>query len=205
VARIAQKFRSPALWLVLAGLCGCEQVAKLDDLYVDERVDAGSARDAGPDPHAELRALCLTTLNAHRASLNLAPLSRASRQQEDCADDGAEADQELNMPHYAAQNRSSRCDQVGFGPQNSCPNWRFGPGSEHESAADALVDCIDRMWSQGEPTQPVAECQKDLSPDGCYAQHGEWINMTNTRVKYVACGIALGDGTIWVNQDFSAH
>jgi hypothetical protein len=135
--------------------------------------------------------------------LNLAPLARASRQQEDCSDEGAETDHEMNTPHYAAQHRSARCDEVGFGPQNACPDWRFGPGSDYAGASDALVACIDRMWDQGEPPGEIDACKADLSAGGCYEQYGEWINLTNTRVKYVACGISLGPDMIWVNQDFS--
>jgi hypothetical protein len=189
------------LWLLLASLCGCEQVAKLDDLYIDEQLDE---RDTRPDPHTALRELCIATINKHRASLNLAPLSRASRQQEGCSDEGAEEDREMNMPHYAAQHRSARCDEVGFGPQNACPDWRFGPGSDYASAADALVACIDRMWSQGEPPGDVDACKADLAAGGCYEQYGERINLTNARAKYVACGVSLDDGSIWVNQDFSS-
>lgn len=193
---------------------GCEQVADLDELYIesdashrDAAADAGedASEDAGVDPHAALRDLCLDTINAHRASLNLTPLARASRAQERCADQGAETDSAMNMVHYAAQNRSASCSSVGLGAENSCPGWRFGEGTGNESAADALVHCIDRMWSQGEPPIPAADCQKDLAPDGCYAQHGDWINLTNARSKYVACGVSLGDNTIWVNQDFTVR
>jgi hypothetical protein len=199
--------------LLALGLAGCEQVAELDQLHIVPDAgtkdagtkDAGEEEDAGPDPHSALRDLCVETINAHRASLDLAPLERASRAQERCADQGAETDSAMNMVHYAAQHRSATCSKVGLGAENSCPNWHFGGDTGNESAADALVHCIDRMWSQGEPPLPVADCQKDLEPDGCYAQHGDWINLTSTRAKYVACGVALGDDTLWVNQDFTVR
>jgi len=190
------------LCLLLASLCACEQVAKLDDLYIDENF---AARDAGSDPHTALRELCVATINKHRASRELAPLERASRQQEDCADEGAETDRAMNMAHYSAQHRSARCDEVGFGPENACPDWRFGPGEEHASAADALVACIDRMWSQGAPPGELDACKADLAEGGCYEQYGEWINLTNTRAKYVSCGVSLDDDSLWVNQDFSVE
>lgn len=201
-------------WLCLASLFGCEQVAKLDELYIvhdagmEEDADAGDEplEDAGPDEYAALRALCVDTINTHRESLSLPPLARASVKQERCADQGAETDVELNMLHYAAQNRSDDCKRVGLGPENSCPSWRFGPDSEHASASAALLACIQRMWDQGMPPVPEAECAMDLAPGGCFAQHGEWINLTSTRVKFVACGIAMqGEDAIWINQDFTAR
>lgn len=197
--------------LVAFGLSGCEQVADLDDLYIAPdagRRDGGAedaGEDAGPDTHAALRDLCVETINARRASLNLAPLARASRTQERCADQGADTDSAMNMVHYAAQHRSAACSKVGLGAENTCPNWRFGGDTGNESAEDALVKCIDRMWSQGEPPVPVTDCEKDLAPDGCYAQHGDWINLANARSKYVACGISLGDDSVWLNQDFTVR
>jgi hypothetical protein len=203
-----------ALLALLSALCGgCEQVAKLDELYIEQDAatvdedDAGTPpeEDAGPDQYAALRELCVDTINQHRATLSLPALARANTTQERCADEGAETDSAMNTPHYAAQQRSEGCQHVGLGPENSCPNWRFGAGQAHTNASDALVACIERMWDQGMPPIPVEDCSKDLAPDGCFAQHGEWINLTSTRAKFVACGIAQGDDAIWINQDFTAR
>jgi hypothetical protein len=196
---------------MLASLAGCEQVAKLDELYIEpdagpDDLDAGVSEDAGPDPHAELRDVCIKAVNDQRASSSLPPLARASVTQERCADEGAETDSAMNTLHYAAQHRSERCKRVGLGPENTCPMWRYGTGAEHASAADALVACIQRMWAQGAPPIAEAECLKDLEPGGCFAKHGEWINLASTRTKYLACGIAMsGDDMIWINQDFTAR
>lgn len=203
----------PLCWLALVPLFGCASVAKLDELYIDR--DAATNEDAGTDagepepiddPNAALRDLCVDTINTHRASESLPPLARASDRQEGCADEGAETDSAMNMPHYAAQNRSSRCQHLGLGPENTCPTWHFGAGTAYESAADALVACIQRMWDQGMPPIPAADCALDLEPGGCFALHGDWINMTDSRVKFVACGFALqGDDALWINQDFTAR
>jgi hypothetical protein len=210
VGFVAARVRALALLSLVLG--GCEQVAKLDELYIDHDAattedDAGPTpeEDAGPDQYAALRELCVDTINQHRETMSLPALARASSTQERCADEGAETDSAMNSPHYAAQQRSARCAHVGLGPENSCPNWRFGAGQPNASASDALVACIQRMWDQGMPPIAVEDCAKDLAPDGCFAKYGEWINLTSTRVKFVACGIAQGDDAIWINQDFTAR
>jgi hypothetical protein len=213
----ARRARALRLWaaclLALAGLVGCESIADLDELHVvrDADVEDSESPDAGEpypedDAFAELRALCLDTINAHRATLELAPLARASAGQERCADEGAQTDAELDTPHYAAQNRSAACKRSGLSAENTCPNWRFGPGSERADAAAALVSCIQRMWDQGAPPVSEGECRADLAAGGCFAQHGEWLNLTSTRHHFVACGFAAqGDDAIWINQDFAVR
>lgn len=194
--------------LLGSSLAGCEQVAKLDELHVEHPPeDAGMViviePDAGPDENAELREQCVRQINEQRTALGLAPLARASAQQERCADEGAATDNAMNTPHYAAQQRSAHCAHIGLGPENSCPNWPLNEQGLDNS--QALAACIQRMWDQGMPPVSSEACAKDLAPGGCFEKYGEWINLTSARAKFVACGFAEGNGTLWVNLDFTAR
>lgn len=162
--------------------------------------------DGGPDMYAELRQICVDTINMHRATLNLAPLARASTMQESCSDEGARTDGMMNAAHYSARNRSAACKSAGLGAQNTCPNWKFGPRTGNATLADALKRCLQQMWNEGMPPIPVADCIKDQAQGGCFLTHGHWINMTSTSAKVASCGFAdLGNSTFWMNQDFASR
>jgi hypothetical protein len=187
--------------------------------------DAGGARDAGvvdagppapvgdggPDQYAEVRQVCVDTINMYRATRNLPPLMRADATREACSDEGAKYDGDLNrgrpanqvQGHQSTSNRSASCRSVGFGSQNTCPNWGVGGRTGNATLADAIKRCLAQMWAEGEPPIPVEQCKMDQSPGGCFLTHGHWINMTAARSVWVACGFYnVQGGTYWMNQDF---
>lgn len=146
--------------------------------------------DDPSDPHAALRAACLTHINMHRASIGLDPLVRGTAEQEACADEGARYDSE-NGAHQSAGNCS------GLGAQNTCPGWP-APGGD---VAGALTGCLDQMWAEGEPPVPVPDCIDDYVD--CFLVHGHYINMSAPSSRVVACGFyQQPDGSWWMNQDF---
>lgn len=141
-----------------------------------------------------LRQLCVDTINDFRATLGLAPLVRASAEQESCSDDGAQSDSgPPARPHASA----GSCP--GLGAQNTCPNWTVG--FRNPTVEDALVGCLTAMWNEGEPAQGVQACIADRA--GCFQDHGHWINMSSATSTKVACGFyESSPGTWWMNQDF---
>jgi hypothetical protein len=163
-------------------------------------VDAGSPLprgDAGPDQFAELRQICVDTINMHRATLNLPPLARANATQESCSDQGAAKDGMTRAAHSSAGgNTTAACRMAGLGAQNTCPGWPSRP-----SLAESLKRCLAQMWAEGEPPNGVAACIADRT--GCFQMYGHWINMTSTNSRVVSCGFYdMGNGQYWMNQDF---
>jgi len=157
--------------------------------------DAGSA-EAGTssDPLESLRQVCVDTINGHRATLGLAPLRRASKTQESCSDQGAKKDGESMMAHSSAGSCS------GLGAQNTCPSWKFGPGTGNATLEAALKRCLQQMWDEGMPPVPVNTCIADKS---CFPKYGHWINMSSSTSRVVSCGFYdMGKSTYWMNQDF---
>jgi hypothetical protein len=163
-------------------------------------VDAGApvSGDGGPDQFAELRQVCVDTINMHRATLGLAPLARANAMQESCSDLGAQKDGTGGGAHSSAQgNTTPACRAAGLGAQNACPGWPSRP-----SLADSLKRCLAQMWAEGEPPIPVEQCKRDQSERGCFQTYGHWINMT-AAVAAVSCGFYdMGNNMYWMNQDF---
>lgn len=162
-------------------------------------VDAGApvTGDAGPDQFAELRQVCVDTINMHRATLGLAPLMRANAMQESCSDQGAQKDGMSRAAHSSAGgNTTAACRTVGLGAQNTCPGWPSRP-----SLADSLKRCLAQMWAEGEPPVGVSACIADRT--GCFPMYGHWINMTSATARAVSCGFYdMGNGQFWMNQDF---
>jgi hypothetical protein len=164
-------------------------------------VDAGPppvpSGDAGPDQFAELRQVCVDTINMHRATLGLTPLARANATQENCSDLGAQKDGMSRAAHSSAGgNTTDACKRAGLGAQNTCPGWPSRP-----TLADSLKRCLQQMWDEGEPPGGTQACIADRT--GCFQMYGHWINMTSTTSRVVSCGFYdMGGGTFWMNQDF---
>jgi hypothetical protein len=174
-------------------------------------VDAAPAGDGGPDQFAEVRQICVDTINMYRATLSLPPLARGSAAQEACSDEGAKYDGDINrgkpanqvVGHLSTMNRSPACAKVGFGAQDACPNWGVGPRTGNATLADAIKKCLAQMWAEGMPPVPVADCIRDST---CFPKYGHWINMSSMSSKAVACGFYNVEGTTyWMNQDFSTR
>jgi hypothetical protein len=174
-------------------------------------VDAAPAGDGGPDQFAEVRQICVDTINMYRATLSLPPLARGNAAQEACSDEGAKYDGDINrgkpanqvVGHLSTMNRSPACAKVGFGAQDACPNWGVGPRTGNNTLADAIKKCLAQMWAEGMPPVPVADCIRDSA---CFPKYGHWINMSSMSSKVVSCGFYNVEGTTyWLNQDFSTR
>lgn len=160
--------------------------------------DAGPAADTGsPNPNDDLDALrqvCVDYINEYRASIGLAPLSRATPEQEACSDRGAQQDGTTGQAHSSA----GSCP--GLGGQNTCPNYTVG-GWSGNTLEDSMKYCLDQMWAEGPPPVPIDQCRLDYV--GCVLVHGHYINMSNESYSVVACGFyETSPGTWWMNQDF---
>jgi hypothetical protein len=162
--------------------------------------------DADPaDPFASLRQVCVDTINAYRASVNLPPLKRKSLESEQCSDKGAEHDSKRYSASGKAHESASasvlpcRKDQVSNRyatgvAQNSCPNYPYG--GWYGTQEQALKTCLKQMWEEGPPPGGGA-CSGT-----CFLAHGHYINMTGNHT-YVSCGFyETGNGRIYMNQDF---
>lgn len=166
---------------------------------------AGAGGNLAGVPSEELQALrqtCVDEINRYRATLPalmLAPLVRATADQEACSDKGAQMDGDSRMAHGAA--RTGLCRSVGLGAENTCPSWGVGGFSGNATLADALKGCLKAMWEEGEPPSGRDACIADVS--GCFQAHGHYLNMSGT-ANAVACSFyKMSDGKYWMNQDFS--
>ena len=117
---------------------------------------------------------CVDKINALRATLNLAPLTRWT-DQETCSDGEAKSDSETNKAHGAF----GTCTEMA---QNECPGWP-------SPASSMIGGCLDMMWAEGPGTD--------------FATHGHYINMTSTKYTKVACGFyTTPAGKVWSVQNF---
>jgi hypothetical protein len=161
-------------------------------------VDSGGAVVSSGDGGGldAIRQTCVDQINMHRATLNLAPVARATPAQEACSDMGAMHDATTMMAHSS----SSSCP--GFpGYQNSCPDLPVGSFSG-ATLQSSLIQCLNQMWAEGPPPGTVAACEADIT--GCFQQHGHYINMTNASLKTVSCGFyKMSNGDYWGNQDYA--
>jgi len=144
------------------------------------------------DMFAAERQACVEHINMYRATLNLAPLKRATPEQELCSDNGAKTDGDTGKAHGSA----GSCK--GLGGQNTCPGYPVRAGS---TLTATLKGCLDQMWAEGEPPQGVQPCIQDRT--GCFLMHGHWINMSMANYGTVACGFyKMANGRYWMNQNF---
>jgi hypothetical protein len=160
-------------------------------------LDAASTSnsDSG-DPLNSVRQACVDTINMYRATINVAPLARASASTEACSDLGAMEDATSGTAHGSA----GMCP--GTGAQDTCPELPVGGGA---TLLSSLKQCLAQMWDEGPPPSgtTVAQCIQDYS--GCFLQHGHWINMSDSYMTQtaVSCGFyQMPSGDYWSNQDF---
>jgi len=140
-----------------------------------------------------VRQLCVDTINMYRATLNLAPLMRATPSEEACSDMGAMKD----GTSMAAHSSAGMCS--GFGAQDSCPDL---PTSFGQTLESALKQCLAQMWAEGPPPGTVQACIQDYT--GCFLQHGHYINMSSSTSTVVSSGFfMMSNGDYWGNQDFN--
>ncbi|MBN1655851.1 MAG: hypothetical protein JXA30_18945 [Deltaproteobacteria bacterium] len=154
---------------------------------------------AGGDPYEEVRQVCVDTINEYRATLGLAPLTRASATLEECSDVGAKKDGDSRQAH------SSAGDCPPLGSQNTCPGYPVGGWSGSATLADSLKRCLQQMWAEGEPPEGRAECiSKYYRGDTtCFMTYGHYLNMSDPNNGTVACGFYdMGSNTFWMNQNF---
>lgn len=149
-----------------------------------------------------LRDLCVAEINMYRATLPdkmLMPLKRATPEQEECAQRGAQMDGDSMQGHGAF--RAGLCTSQRFGAENSCPGYPVGGFGGGGTLADTFKACMKQMWAEGEPPVPRQECIQDAA--GCFEQHGHYMNMTDPNLGSVACSFyKMKDGRYWMSQDF---
>lgn len=172
-------------------------------------LDAGSPLDADvdtgapppSDPLDALRQKCVDTINTYRATLGLAPLSRAPASEEACSDQGAKLDHDTKKPHGSAAQGALGCRSYGVA-QNTCPDHPYG--GARGSQQDVLVKCLAGMWAEGEPPEGTDQCISDYfaGNTACFLAHGHYINMASATSKTVSCGFYDDGSVIWANQDF---
>jgi hypothetical protein len=169
--------------------------------------DAGSVSGIPPEELEMLRKVCVDEINMYRATLSLAPIARASSEQEVCSDQGAKKDGDTRMAH-SSSGQKNPCATAGnrtfpgFGSQNTCPGYPVGRGSA--TIAAALQRCLMQMWAEGEPPEGEAKCKMDYFAGNtkCFLAHGHYLNM-KAPSKGVSCGFYnMGNNTYWMNQDF---
>jgi hypothetical protein len=151
-----------------------------------------------------LRQTCVDEINMYRATLTtmkLNALKRATPDQEACSDKGAQMDGDSGMAHGSA--RAGLCRSVGLGAEDTCPGWGVGGRTGNATLADALKGCLKSMWAEGEPPVSRAECTQDIN--GCFQQHGHYLNMSGTAAAVACSFYKMNTGQYWMNQDFSAR
>lgn len=159
---------------------------------LDAGRDAGTPSDV--DELEQLRQLCVDEINRYRATVNAAPLARAS-DREACSDKGAQVDGDSGRAHGSASGGATAglCPR---GAQNTCPGWPVGGRSGNANVAAALKSCLKMMWDEGKP--PTGRCS-----GACFQAHGHYLNMSAPGTKRVACGFyKMKNGRYWMNQNF---
>ena len=163
---------------------------------------AGNSADSAlagvtADELETLRNACVEGINMYRAMLpNLKPLKRATAAQETCSEQGAQMDGDAMSPHMSA--RAGLCSRMGLFSENTCGGF---PGGNAMAIANSLKLCLQGFWAEGAPPGTREACMMDLQ--GCYEQHGHYINMTDPNIGSVACAYyKTKNGTYWLNHDF---
>jgi len=127
---------------------------------------------------------CIEIINSYRESVNATRIVR-NVDKESCTDSEAADDLRENSAHGHFGN----CGEFA---QNSGPNITTAYYSDEFKIVKSY---LDMMWKEKE----LAD-----AGDTIYTHIGHYLNMKNSRVKSVACGIAYSeDGkTAWFNVNF---
>jgi hypothetical protein len=128
---------------------------------------------------SDFHADCVARINQLRWECQCLPPLERWEEAEDCADQQAQYDYEVDEAH--AGSRADICEPGG-GSQNECPGYAPNFG---------IVDfCLQQMWDEG--------------PGEDFQRHGHYINMSSLTVTRVACGrYETPEGDIWSVQNFS--
>jgi hypothetical protein len=140
---------------------------------------------AAPPSTGDAHQDCVDRINQFRTQCACLPALARWTDGEACADMMAEYDSGGTTAHAGFM--ANICK--GGSAQNECPGW----GSE----AQVVSGCLQQMWNEGPP--PSSDCT-----GSCFQKYGHFINMTNTRMKKVACGFYKTEqGKLWSVQNFS--
>jgi hypothetical protein len=122
---------------------------------------------------------CVGRINQFRWECQCLPPLDRWPEAEDCADQEAEYDYNQGQAHAGI---TMRICEPGGGSQNECPDYTPN--------FDVINFCMQQMWDEG--------------PGDDFQQHGHYINMSDTGVTKVACGLYVTpDGHFWSVQNFS--
>jgi hypothetical protein len=128
---------------------------------------------------------CVDRINQFRTQCACLPALARWNDGEACADMMAMYDSGGTEAH--AGFKAMICK--GGNAENECPGWR--------SDDQVVSGCLQQMWNEGPP--PTQPCD-----DACFQMYGHFINMTNTKLKQVACGFyTTSDNKVWSVQNFS--
>jgi hypothetical protein len=128
---------------------------------------------------------CVDRINQFRTQCACLPALARWTDGEACADMMAMYDSGGTTAHAGFMARI--CS--GGNAQNECPGW--------QSESQVVSGCLQSMWNEGPP--PTNPCDS-----ACFQKYGHFINMTNTKLKKVACGFYKTDaGKLWSVQNFS--
>jgi hypothetical protein len=121
---------------------------------------------------------CVARINQLRWECQCLPPLERWEEAEDCADQQAQYDYEVNEAHAGI---SADICEPGGDSQNECPGYAPNFG---------IVDfCLQQMWDEG--------------PGEDFQRHGHYINMSSLTVTRVACGrYETPEGDIWSVQNF---
>lgn len=127
---------------------------------------------------------CVSIINAYRETVSASPITRNTAK-ESCTDSQAASDLSENSAH-------GHFGSCGEFAQNSGPNITTAFYSDE---VDIVKTFLDMMWKE----KLLAD-----AGDTVYSHIGHYLNMKNSRVESVACGIATSDDgkTAWLNINF---
>lgn len=136
---------------------------------------------------------CLDTINAYRATENVAPLTLAADSLQACTDKQAAADMESGKAH----GHFGDCHE---GAQNTGPN--INTSWQGTDTTKIAYYYAKMMWE--DEKKLVTSGERDPNKDEDYSYIGHYLNMRNPRYTKVACGFAVSsDGKkAWLNMNF---
>ncbi len=177
----------PILTLFFAlSLTGCGESSSSSpsiDNSSSSKGEISSSSDKAPEGEA-WRDSCIAIINAYRASVNATSITR-NKAKEECTDSEAAADLSTNSAH-------GHFGSCGEFAQNSGPNITT---AYYDDEVKIVKTYLDMMWDE----KKLAD-----AGDTVYMHIGHYLNMKNSQVESVACGIAYSqDGkTAWLNINF---
>ena len=127
---------------------------------------------------------CVAIINAYRESVSASSITRNTAK-ESCTDSQAASDLSENSAH-------GHFGSCGEFAQNTGPNITT---AYYSNEVDIVRTYLDMMWKEKE----LAD-----AGDTVYMHIGHYLNMKNSQVESVACGIAKSDDgkTAWLNVNF---